>query len=183
MRMFLALEPSPAALRAAETAVRPVREQYPHLRWSPSQNWHVTLVFLGELTEQQQAELVQRTPAALRAHSPLSLAVTGAGTFPRSAAQARVLWLGLEGDTSALAGLVETLRGTARAIGIPVEHRAFHAHLTVARTRHPTDLRVANDTLAPLSGPRWTATEVQLLHSSPGPAGPHYRSVAQWELT
>ncbi|MDS1270187.1 RNA 2',3'-cyclic phosphodiesterase [Lipingzhangella sp. LS1_29] len=183
MRMFLALVPPPKALHAVERAIHPLRQQRPQLRWAAPATWHLTLVFLGNVTETQCDQLRRALPQQLAGHAPLSLAVHGAGVFPAAVERARVLWLGVRGDTEALERLVDALRDAAQTSDIAVQNRKYHPHLTVARSRRPTDMRGALAGLDTVAGDSWTATEVRLLHSTLGPRGPHYRTVSSWALT
>jgi 2'-5' RNA ligase len=97
------------------------------------------------------------------------LGLAGAGTFPRQAARARVLWIGLRGDVPALTRLAERCTAAARRTGIAVEERPLRPHLTLARARGTVvDLRDRLATLSSYDGPAWPLTSITLVHSTLG---------------
>ena len=183
MRLFVAVRPPPAAVGDLDRRVSGLRAPTGDLRWTPPEHWHVTLAFLGEVDERRYAELTPRLGrAAGRAHE-LPLSLTGAGTFPRRADRARVLWVGLSGDRIGLARLATVALAAARRSGLPVEDRRFSAHLTLARARPPagTDLTTVVTALSAYAGPSWTATELELVRSHIGPTVRH-ELVDRWPL-
>ncbi|MBO0819702.1 MAG: RNA 2',3'-cyclic phosphodiesterase, partial [Nocardiopsaceae bacterium] len=94
MRLFVALVPPPAALDALRAACDPLRSSWPSLRWAKRDAWHITLAFLGEVSEPSLARLTPRLERGARRHRAFELALSGAGAFP-SPRRASVLWAGL----------------------------------------------------------------------------------------
>jgi 2'-5' RNA ligase len=119
--------------------------------------WHLTLEFLGECGPHEvDRQLGRWERRAARSH-PLTLQLSGAGTFPAKAFLARVLWIGVAGDVDGL----NALAGYGQ-----------EPHLTLARTRDRQDLTGLVDELGRYSGPEWTAEEVVVLESFlPGKGG------------
>jgi 2'-5' RNA ligase len=183
MRLFVALVP-PAAVRGdLDGAVGPHRAAWPGLRWSTPRDWHVTLVFLGEVAAPVADRLAPRLERAAQRHPPLSLACTSVGAFP-SPARARVLWSGLDGDRRALAGLAASVATAAGPAGAPPPDagRPFRPHLTLARSRRePADVRDLVAALTSYQGPRWRAEQVELIESHPG-GPPRYTTIGRWPL-
>ena len=89
----------------------------------PQDKWHITLAFLGDVTEdmficvQQQAE--QITGQAFE----LSLDTVGHWSRPK------VVWLGCPELPDELSGLVNNLNTQLQVCGYDPEHRAFKAHM------------------------------------------------------
>lgn len=166
MRAFLAIVPPPASLAPLAEVVEELRAAYPCLGWVAPERWHVTLAFLGEISDGQARRLSV-------SGAPVELRVDGGGAFPR------VIWAGVAGDLSELA---RSARATARSVGVEVERRAFRSHLTLARVRRPFDRTEAVvDALREVSGPPWIADEVVLMRSHLGPR-PRYERVGNWTL-
>ena len=69
MRLFVALSPPQAALAELERAVAPLRASWPGLRWVGSDLWHVTLAFLGEISDGKRDELGRRLERAAARHA------------------------------------------------------------------------------------------------------------------
>ncbi|GAY08845.1 RNA 2',3'-cyclic phosphodiesterase [Pseudonocardia sp. N23] len=182
MRLFVALLPSVATIRALDAAVAPVRVTRPELRWVAPERWHVTLAFLGEVPDDRRDDLAGQLGTAARGGAPLRLVVDGAGRFGD-----RILWAGVGGDGERLHGLAAVLAaGVARA-RIPLEHKEFRPHLTLAAARPPASVRDAVEELDPLlrNGPEETFTWMGLVWSrlGKGPGGtPRYETVATWRL-
>ena len=72
-----------------------------------------------------------------------------------------------------LGPLAASVAAAARHSGIAVEDRPYRAHLTLARSAGPTDLRPLVSALSGLRTREWSPPEVLLVHSRPGPAPQH----------
>jgi len=196
MRAFVALIPPPAAVAELHDAIAPLRAAQPDLRWTPPEQWHLTLAFLGDVDEAVLPELTERLARAARRHPPLELAFAGGGRFGD-----RVLWTRVvdppqrescvsvrrvlrsgtasaafphqraEGGIDRLRRLAASVGAAARRCGIPVEDRPYRAHLTLARARTGADLRTVAALLGEFAGSRWTADALHLVSSRLG-AGP-----------
>ncbi|AIF85080.1 2'-5' RNA ligase [Candidatus Nitrososphaera evergladensis SR1] len=136
-------------------------------------NFHFTLIFLGEITG-QQAEKVKEKLAKVR-FEPFPITYTGVGAFPK-ASNARIVWVGLDPEGSAmlqeLAGQV--VAKTAEAGFVP--DKPFSPHLTIfrAKNRH-----VAVDT-AKYAGKTFGTSivdRVYLKKSELAPSGPTYSNI------
>ncbi|GAA4906409.1 RNA 2',3'-cyclic phosphodiesterase [Streptomonospora salina] len=151
------------------------------LRWRAPEEWHFTLLFLGEVGEQELPQVRRRlAAAAARSESP-EVAVRGGGTFPGDTEQATVLWAGLEGDVGAVTLLADRLRKAARKAGLKVDRRPFVPHLTLATRRPPTDMTALRYGLSALATPFWTVGEIHLVRSH-HPRRPRYQTLTTWEL-
>ncbi|WP_017572462.1 RNA 2',3'-cyclic phosphodiesterase [Nocardiopsis halotolerans] len=181
MRLFVALDPPADVADTLRGAVDRGRAHTPDLRWAPPSEWHLTLVFLGEVDEERVPVLTDALGREAHAHRPLRLAAHGWGTFPRDRRRASVLWAGLDGDTAALGALADGMRAAAAGTGVPVEHRPYVPHITVARSRPARDLSATAHALGTLRSRRWRAREAHLMESRPGRAD-RYRTVRTWAL-
>jgi len=166
MRLFVAVMPPPAEVAVLDGFVG---ARAPELRWVPPHQWHVTLVFCGEVPETVVPELTERLRRAAARTEAFPLQLAGAGTFPHQAARARALWTGLQGDVATLTRLAQRCAAAARRSGIDVEDRAFRPHLTLARARRGSvDARVETQRLGEYAGQPWQVTTVRLVHSTLG---------------
>ena len=166
-RLFFALWPDdPTRLRLAVAV-----ESLPKLpgRPVPVRNMHITLVFLGEVTEEQQQVL---RAAAGTIHAPsFALTISQLGCWPR----ATVAWLAPESVPQPLTDLVAQLQSVCRGAGLEPDARPYHPHLTIARKIR----RVAPAELAPI---HWQISRFSLVESVPERAGSEYRPLAHWPL-
>ena len=144
MRLFVAIdipEEVKARLEAFVHTLRPTAK----LSWSPVHNLHVTTKFIGEWPEGKLGE-IEHALAAMPAPGPVEIAVRGLGWFPNER-NPRVFWAGIEAGESLrkLAGHTERVLAE---LGVPVEDRGFHPHLTLARRRTPVPLDSLRQALA-----------------------------------
>ena len=188
MRLFVAIAPPEPVLAGLEAELAPLRPGWPGLRWTGPEAWHVTLAFLGEVSDTALPELRTRLGRAARRHDAPVLSVAGAGAFP-SPRFARVLWAGIAAGPSggaALAALARSVAAGARRAGAPPpeEGRRYRPHLTLARCRLPADVRPLAAALAAYAGPAWTAGEIHLISSRPAPGEgpPRYATEGTWPL-
>jgi RNA 2',3'-cyclic 3'-phosphodiesterase len=187
MRLFVAVAVPVHATDELDGAVAPLRQSWPALRWTGRDAWHLTLAFLGEVTEPASTRLVPRLGRAAARHPRLSLSLGGAGAFP-GAARARVLWTGVQGEPRALAALAASVAAGARRAGAPPaeEGRRFQPHLTLARCREPVDVRPLVGCLSGYTGTPWTAGEIYLIRSHLPGGRPHdrprYETLGSWPL-
>jgi 2'-5' RNA ligase len=137
-RLFIALD-VPLEVRAlVEEAVAPWRERFPGGRWIPTEDWHVTLTFLGS-TSPDLVDGITSTLAQVAAETRVfGSRVEGLGAFG-SARRAGVLWAGLSDDEGAMVRLAEVLGSVLEREFTP-ERRGFTPHLSVARFDPPVDL-------------------------------------------
>lgn len=149
MRLFVSLRP-PAH------AVADLRAQLP--RWpTPTDRWHVTLAFIGDAGD---PDLVHPALERSLAGSPaFDLRLQGSGAFGRNGP----VWVGVDGDLSALHALAGTVAAAARSSGIELEQRTYHPHVTVGKRGNPSP-----GALASYAGPTWRAHEVELVRSDLG---------------
>ena len=170
MRAFVAVVPPRGVLAPLVRAVEPLRGAYA-ASWVPEERLHVTLAFLGEITDAKAARVEDRLRKAAAAREPFALRLRGGGAFPR-AARARVLWAGLAGDVAALASLARAVRA---------EEKPYVPHVTVARLRAPSDASGAVAALSGVESDAWTVGEVVLMRSHLGPR-PTYEPLARCAL-
>ena len=136
MRMFAAVDldaPTKAAVAREQQMAWRLAANAPIKFVNPEQA-HLTLAFVADVPQPQVDQLVAAMQQPIEGIAPFQLGFGGLGVFPRKGAP-RVLWLGvLEGAHE----LIALQRATARrfeAVGLPLEDRAFHPHLTLGRWR------------------------------------------------
>jgi 2'-5' RNA ligase len=146
------------------------------LRWTTREQWHVTLLFLGEMPDPDPVA------GALRTISDASPVVARLGPHSAWFPGGRVLQIpvgGLgpleSGVSGALSGLELSRRGASPE---------FHGHLTLGRVRG--NRRLGRGERSTVSGTEiaatWTVESVSLVASVLGRDGSHYSEVASVAL-
>src|SRR5580704_14351455 len=136
MRLFAAID-IPAGIKAGLCALLDRLRPLAKLSWSPPEHLHVTTKFIGAWPESQVPE-VNRALASVARPGPIHIAVRGLGWFPNDR-NPRVFWAGIEAGPE-LHKLAHDTEQSLTALGIPVEDREFHPHLTLARRRDPVPI-------------------------------------------
>ena len=122
MRLFIAIELSEEMKRAAAQAQDGLRRQRVGGNYTPAENLHMTLAFIGELPS------AERATAALRAvdFAPFSLTADGVGCF------GDLWWMGVRADP-ALDALARIVRRALADAGVPFDRKRFRPHVTLLR--------------------------------------------------
>ena len=167
-RLFFALWPDPA-VRAALAGVT-ARLTLPRGRLTPSQNLHVTLVFLGAADAARRACVEAAADGVQAEGFTVTLDRTGWWRRPQ------VFWAGSSVTPQPLLDLVGALQAGSAACGFPRENRPFEVHATLAR-------KVLAAPPAPGLEPiPWRIDRFVLVESALTPAGSEYRVLRTWPL-
>jgi 2'-5' RNA ligase len=141
-RTFIALELNEALQRFLGEIISRVSQELPDLRWIDPSGIHLTLAFLGELTDVQLAEAAYASEEASQEATPFEYRIKGLGVFG-SSLQPRVIWMGIEDlpsgkiQGSPLLQLHRLLTKKLELHGFEIEKRPFSPHLTLARIKQP----------------------------------------------
>jgi len=177
MRAFVAIdlpESIRAVLRHKQTAFRSVSLG---ARWTQPEGIHLTLKFLGEISDGKVREVSERL-RTLGPFEPFAIRVAGFGFFP-DGRRPRVFWVGIE-ESAGLNRLAEQVDKATEAIGFAREERPFRPHLTLARFREPQAqpaLQAAISGQSELELGDFEVSEFFLFESKLSPQGAAYRKV------
>ena len=197
LRTFIAIDLPTTLLQAltlTQTQVREylrVQSKDAALRWSSTQNLHLTLRFLGDTTPDQRATVTARLRQLTAQVDPFALRVDtnggGLGGFP-NLRQPRVLWAGVEGELAALRQLQGDVETVAQGAGFAPETQPYTPHLTLARAARTADrrtlievgkaLRDYADHAPPADVMHFTVDHLTLYQSELGAGGSRYTVLA-----
>ena len=179
-RLFLAVRPPVSVIDELESYIGPRRDAEPALRWAHPEHWHVTLRFLGDVTDDQVDRLLDNLAPVVDRTAPFGLTLGGAGCFPHPGA-ARALWLGVTGGVAELEALASGCRTAAARGGIHIEGGRFQPHLTLARSRGIAARRWLSliDTFGSFA---WQVSEFVLIDSELTRGGPRHRVAERFVL-
>jgi 2'-5' RNA ligase len=137
IRAFIAID-VPASVQHALADIRQAFQELTlPLRWVQPTQLHLTLKFLGDISEAQIPDITRAMQRVAVEHAPFHIPVRGLGCFP-TPTRPRVLWMGLVDTHQALTSLQQHLDTALGEQGIPCESKPFHPHLTLARIRKPS---------------------------------------------
>lgn len=185
-RCFFALKFSPEATAYLANIINQLRQHNADVAWTPQRNIHLTLRFLGEITD-QQLRRVRALPGIAPLGLGFALRASGLGAFP-TLRSARVLWAGVEGETpdhrQQLGALQQRAEEWAREIGLRPEGKRYIPHLTLGRVRNPSPgLRIVVDamTTGECYSPLSTIGQLLLVRSVLSERGAEYQVLEEWE--
>ena len=141
MRLFVAAEPSETVRHASADAGRRLRaalgaKGIDHgIRWVPEENLHLTVWFLGEVSDQRATALLDVLRAPLEVPA-FTLHAAGLGAFPPSGSP-RVFWMGVTRGQEELSLLHDAVGARLSPWGFAAEGRSYSAHFTLARVKEP----------------------------------------------
>lgn len=124
--MFIGID-LPGALTAVLAELDPDAEG---VRWVRPGSMHLTLAFLGNVGEEQEARLASALENVRV--TPFFLPVRGAGSFG-SAKGTKVLWVGVGNGHPYLFALHRKVQDALISAGHEPDLRSFHPHITIAR--------------------------------------------------
>jgi 2'-5' RNA ligase len=188
MRLFVALDIDEVIQQRLDDYVRILQPRLPEVRFVRSNNYHVTLKFLGAV---QNADAVRERLQSVRA-AVFQVSFGGVGFFP-DVHTPRVFWAGV--SASALPQLARNIDQSLEALGFPQE-REFHPHLTLARNgsgrprlqrgeRPPGAFAQLPGIVASSPAPEFgtmTARQFFLYESRSSPVGPSYSKLDSFDL-
>ncbi|WP_426267553.1 RNA 2',3'-cyclic phosphodiesterase [Sphingomonas sp. LHG3443-2] len=144
------------------------------LRWSPAEQLHLTLRFIGEV-DGDTAEDVAAALSSLR-FEPFELRLKDVGQFHHKRSGA--LWAGIE-PREPVATLAARIDRAVASAGLAPETRAFVPHVRLARWSGPApDLQPWLSRHGTLTSPPWTVRGFTLLESHLGRHGAHHEPMA-----
>lgn len=100
------------------------------LRIVAPENLHVTLSFLGEISQTTIDQVT--TELGQIEFSPFELSLRGVGAFP-NLRRINVVWVGIDKGRENLEGIFQLLRPKLIQLGIPGIGQRFSPHITIAR--------------------------------------------------
>lgn len=180
MRLFVALVP-PAPVQAALAALAaPLTGG----RWTPAENLHLTLRFIGE-TAPEKSDAYAAALARVRVE-PFVLPTGGVGLFP-SRGPAKVLWAGIGHGHTRLYQLRKQVDEALLTVDSGLAMPGFHPHFTIARLDDHHESKAVAHFMAwhqAFEGPPFRVAEFLLISSELRPgAPPAYRVVRAFPLS
>jgi 2'-5' RNA ligase len=134
LRTFIAVEISAAVRAKAEELIGLLRATQADVKWVEPHNLHLTLQFLGDVPENQIAEVCKAVERGAAEVAPFTLEIRGAGAFP-NLGKPRTIWLGTKDGSEQIADLHDHVALALADLGFQDEDRRFQSHLTLGRVK------------------------------------------------
>jgi len=182
-RTFIAVEAVDEVYSRAQDAIDELRAVASHVKWVAADNLHWTLQFLGDLNDEEIAEVCLRVSRICAEVEPFTVEALGVGAFP-SIERPRVLWIGARDGNDAFRQLQSAIDDSLAKLGFRSEQRQFVPHLTLGRVC-PGNNAALTQKLAELTefSAGWMSVdEVIVFASELNRQGPKYMPLAHCPL-
>jgi len=104
------------------------------IRWTRKENLHITLMFLGYLSDEELLEILRITKEVAQRHEPFSISLKKIIYGPPKKMPPRMVWV--EGEKSEELGkLQEDLESSLQGLPVNKENRAYASHITLGRIK------------------------------------------------
>lgn len=184
MRTFIAIDLDEGLKRALGTFADELKPLAKSVRWVGASGLHLTLKFLGEISELDAARISSALEETALRHRVFELVLAGTGVFPPGRRDPRVLWVGAASGAPLLA-LQEDIESEMAKLGFEHEKRPFHPHLTLGRVKFPSRLDLLVQEMEKHQGRRFGEMSVQkftFFQSTLKPSGAEYTVLKEFRL-
>ncbi len=144
-RVFFGLTLSSRNSRIAHSSYSKLEPRLPNFRWVAQENYHVTLLFVGEIEDTKVSELTDQ----LRTESFRAFTVIfgGVSRFPIRGPRVRVLHIPMIQGIDETERLAKLLRERTADLGIRFKsEKHFVPHLTIGRARGRRPIEIDDET-------------------------------------
>ena len=195
-RTFIAIEVPAEIRRQTKAYIDELRAAFPNARasWSPEDNLHLTLKFLGDVPVSRIDAVSHACAEAAGEVDRFELAIAGCGTFPPHG-KPKVLWLGIRyagvppasstaEHENPLIALQIAIEDACTTTGFARELRRYHPHLTIARLREAKDSRALAERHRQCDWPAqtFTVSEVVVFRSELSSKGSRHSPLSNHQL-
>lgn len=154
------------------------------LKWGKPENWHITLIFLGNTPESTVPLLQQLIDKSYTGIKAFKTELRGVGVFPNTH-NPKVLWLGLE-NIEFLMPSNTRMRELLQQEGFVLDDKPLKPHLTLARVKIPGHRNSFESLLSEYRECDFgfvAINQVVLYESISTPSGPDYKPLFVKELS
>jgi RNA 2',3'-cyclic 3'-phosphodiesterase len=134
MRLFIAIEIPEDSKKGLAEVQDKIKDSGVDAGWTRPEGIHLTLKFLGEVSEAKVPEIMAALADATKETTGFRLEIADAGAFPNPK-NARVVWIGVSGEREKLTRLQAAVEKGMDHIVFKRENRAFTPHLTLGRIK------------------------------------------------
>ena len=183
MRTFIAIELSEQIRNSLGQIQSHLKYSGADVKWVEKENIHLTLKFLGEVSEDKAKEIKLALDEIGRNTKSFEISLKDIGAFPKIDFP-RVIWAGLDKGAKESTELAKRIDDALSKIGFQKESRPFAAHLTIGRVRSAKNKEALKEKLInyKLSALSYKISSLTLFQSRLTPQGPIYIKLHEIKL-
>lgn len=166
----MAVSIPPLVSEALWNSLEVLRRRFPKGRWVKQENYHLTLCYIGVVSEDQVRNISCVLLKEARSLAPISFQLRGGGVFQERTGS--VFWAGVGQGKEGLVGIADSIQKALCPILLCQNRRLFLPHLTLARfvgkdLFSPEDLNLMPQEVCPVD-------HISLVQSVRNLQGVHY---------
>lgn len=185
MRTFIAIEISETIRNALVQIQSHLKYSGADVKWVEKDNIHLTLKFLGEISEEKAEKIKTILDSIAKETKPFEMTVKEIGAFPKIE-YPRVIWVSLDKGRDESKILAEKIDEALSKIGFQKETRPFASHLTIGRVRSAKNKAALKEKMTScelLSISPYSVSSVILFQSTLTPKGSIYAKLHEAKFT
>ncbi|MFW6001508.1 MAG: RNA 2',3'-cyclic phosphodiesterase [Halanaerobium sp.] len=147
MRLFIAVDISERSRKLIDRKIDILKEEFDsELKWVDKDNWHLTIKFLGECS-QEKKQMIIANLKSLELKSEIEyIQFDKINAFP-NLEEARVIYLETAKGSEFLKELNQIIEREMADLGFEKDGRRFIPHLTLARSRNNGGINIKSNSL------------------------------------
>jgi 2'-5' RNA ligase len=184
IRCFISVEIPSIILAQIEEYIAQLRLHAPNIKWVRAAGIHITLKFLGEISENRVEQVRDKLAPICITHKIFNLTAQGSGFFP-SKNKPRVVWIGLDQDRErSLYKLHQWIDDVMETLNFQREKRRFSPHITLGRIKNLGNFSELYSYLDknPFPATSFSVDSVKLMRSILKPEGAKYSVIESYPL-
>jgi 2'-5' RNA ligase len=154
-------------------------------RWTEIDNLHITVLFFGDLTDEELAEVCKITGEAAKNHSSFNVSLNKVAYGPTDKIPPRYIWAGGE-TTEELVNLKRDLENSLyEAIKFKIDKNVFTPHITLARIKEFEWRRIEPEERTEVKEEislSFTVDSIEVMESELKKGGPQYTVIESHQL-
>jgi len=181
MRLFIAIEIPDKIKQKIEKETEYLKKRYPTFRWVKPENYHLTLLFLGEVKEKKLEKIKKRLEKATFSFSPFLLFSYSYSLFIHHKI---VVYISFKREKQ-IEKLAKKIREEFKEFTLKNNSKKFIPHLTIARGKIPSKQqyfvlkKLLDKTLTDF---HFKVEKITLYNSILTPQGPVYKKLSETPL-
>ena len=176
MRAFLGIPIPDSVVRALYASTAAFRQALPDIRWVKESNYHITVLFLGEI-DSNEVRRIQGKIDEIDVGGGSNAMLGGIGQFPPKGAP-KVVYIGLQKGADRC---LEVYKQVCDTFPEYAERRRYMPHITLGRAKRGRRNRQIDTTIT-LPEDNFRLEEIVLYKSTLSSTGAKYERVHTWVL-
>lgn len=180
VRSFIAIEIPEKIRSEINYLCKSFAKQDFSVKWVEKQNLHITMLFLGDVTNEFIEKGCGGLEKIVQTQRPFQLSLAGISAFP-GLKQPRIIWIGADQGVAEITDLQAKIETAFIEIGYKPENRKFHPHVTIGRVKYRFTYPKIFETI--YKSENFFVKSVVLFNSILKLSGPIYEKIREFDIS